>query len=109
VKLKNILPFWQSMADEENGGFYGEADFYGKPNKTASKGCILNSRIILWTFSAAYRILGNDAYKVYAQRARDYLSSAFLDTAHGGLYWLVDHTGLENILRIIPMANGTTN
>jgi len=81
------------MADEENGGFYGEADFYGKPNKTASKGCILNSRIILWTFPAAYRILRNDAYKVYAQRARDYLSSAFLDTAHGGLYWLVDHTG----------------
>jgi len=89
---ENILPFWQTLADEENGGFYGEADFYGKPNKTAGKGCILNSRI-LWTFSAAYRILGDDAYKAYAQRARDYLSSAFLDTAHGGLYWLVDHTG----------------
>jgi mannobiose 2-epimerase len=89
---ENILPFWQTLADEENGGFYGEADFYGKPDKTAARGCILNSRI-LWTFSAAYRILGDPAYKTYAQRARDYLSSAFLDTAHGGLYWLADHTG----------------
>jgi mannobiose 2-epimerase len=89
---ENILPFWQNMADEENGGFYGEADFYGRPNKTAAKGCILNSRI-LWTFSAAYRIFGDDAYKSYAQRACDFLSSAFLDTTHGGLYWLVDHAG----------------
>jgi mannobiose 2-epimerase len=89
---ENILPFWQNMADEGNGGFYGEADFYGNLNKTADKGCILNSRI-LWTFSAAYRIFGDDAYKACAQRARDFLSSAFLDTAHGGLYWLVDHTG----------------
>jgi len=89
---ENILPFWQGMADKENGGFYGEADFYGSPNKTAAKGCILNSRV-LWTFSAAYRIFGGDAYRACAQRARDYLSSAFLDTTHGGLYWLVDHTG----------------
>jgi mannobiose 2-epimerase len=89
---ENILPFWQGIADEENGGFYGEADFYGSPNKTAAKGCILNSRI-LWTFSAAYRILGGDAYKACARRALDFLSSAFLDTTHDGLYWLVDHTG----------------
>jgi mannobiose 2-epimerase len=89
---ENILPFWQNMADEGNGGFYGEADFYGKQDKTAAKGCILNSRI-LWTFSAAYRIFGDDAYKAHAQRARDFLSSAFLDTTQGGLYWLADHAG----------------
>jgi len=89
---ENILPFWQGMADEENGGFYGEADFYGNPDKTAAKGCTLNSRI-LWTFSAAYRIFGDDIYKACAQRAKDFLSSAFLDATHGGLYWLVDHNG----------------
>jgi len=88
----NILPFWQSMTDEKNGGFYGETDFSGKPNKTAPKGCILNSRI-LWTFSAAYRIFEDSAYKTCAQHARDFLSKAFLDTTHGGLYWLADHTG----------------
>jgi len=89
---ENILPFWQGIADGENGGFYGETDFYGKPDKTAAKGCILNSRI-LWTFSAAYRIFGNDAYKVCAKRSLDFLSSAFLDTTHGGLFWLADYTG----------------
>jgi len=88
----NILPFWQNMIDKENGSFYGETDFSGKPNKTADKGCILNSRI-LWTFSAAYRTFGDPAYKTCAQQARDFLSKAFLDTAHGGLYWLADHTG----------------
>jgi mannobiose 2-epimerase len=89
---ENILPFWQNMADGENGGFYGEADFYGKINKTADKGCILNSRI-LWTFSAAYRILSDEKYIGYAARAREFLSSAFLDKEHGGLYWLVDNKG----------------
>jgi len=89
---QNILPFWQALADEENGGFYGETDFSGKPDKTADKGCILNSRI-LWIFSAAYRLFGDSAYKACAQRARDFLSKAFLDTTHGGLYWLADHTG----------------
>ena len=89
---ENILPFWQRMADKENGGFYGEADFYGKVNKAADKGCILNSRI-LWTFSAAYRVFADENYKTYAAHARDFLSSAFLDKEHGGLYWLVDNKG----------------
>ena len=89
---ENILPFWQNMADGENGGFFGEADFYGKINKTADKGCILNSRI-LWTFSAAYRLLGDEAYRECADHARSFLTDALLDGEHGGLYWLVDHTG----------------
>jgi len=89
---ENILPFWQNMIDKEHGGFYGEADFYGKINKTADKGGILNSRI-LWTFSAAYRIFNDENYKTCAKQARDFLESAFFDKEHGGIYWLVDNTG----------------
>jgi len=89
---ENILPFWQGMADRENGGFFGEADFYGRINKAANKGCILNSRI-LWTFSAAYRIFKDDVYRQHAARAYEFLLSAFLDKEHGGLYWLVDNKG----------------
>jgi len=89
---ENILPFWQGMTDKENKGFYGEADFYGKIKKTADKGGILNSRI-LWTFSAAYRVFGDEQYKTCAAHAYDFLAAAFLDKQHGGLYWLVDHTG----------------
>ena len=87
-----ILPFWQGMADREHGGFYGEADFYGRKHTSADKGCILNSRI-LWTFSAAFRLLKDDAYRECAASAKDFLTAAFLDREHGGLYWLVDHTG----------------
>jgi len=89
---ENILPFWQNMTDKENGGFYGEADFHGKISKKAAKGCILNSRI-LWTFSAAYRILKEESCKIYADHAKDFLFNAFLDKENGGVYWLVDYTG----------------
>jgi mannobiose 2-epimerase len=89
---ENILPFWQGMADKENGGFYGEADFYGKADKTAAKGGILHARI-LWTFSAAYRLFPDEQYKLCAGYARDFLSGVFFDKAHGGLYWLADYTG----------------
>ena len=89
---ENILPFWQKMVDTDKGGFYGEADFFGKIKKAANKGCVLNSRI-LWTFSAAYRLFNDDSYKAFAGCARDFLYSAFYDKDYGGLYWLVDNTG----------------
>jgi len=89
---ENILPFWQNMIDREHGGFYGEADFYGNINKTADKGGVLNSRI-LWTFSAAYRLFKDEAYKTYADHAFDFLKKAFYDNEHGGVYWLVDYKG----------------
>jgi len=89
---ENILFFWQGMKDTENGGFYGEADFYGRIDKTKDKGCILNSRI-LWTFSAAYRLFGDESYKAAAKHAKDFLVSAFYDREFGGLYWLTDNSG----------------
>jgi mannobiose 2-epimerase len=89
---ENILPFWQKMADEQYGGFYGEADFFGKINKTSDKGGVLASRI-LWTFSAAYSLFKDENYKASAAHARDFLFNAFFDKEHGGVYWLVDNTG----------------
>ena len=54
----NILPFWMTtMVDRERGGFYGRITGEDVLEETASKGAILNARI-LWTFSAAYRLLG---------------------------------------------------
>jgi mannobiose 2-epimerase len=92
VVKENILPFWQGMIDKENGGFYGEADFFGKIDKTAAKGGILHARI-LWTFSAAYRLFKNESYKNCAAHAKEFLIAAFLDKTYGGLYWLVEHKG----------------
>ena len=57
VLENNILRFWlDKMVDLENGGFYGRIDGNGQLHPEAEKGAILNARI-LWSFSAAYRVL----------------------------------------------------
>lgn len=90
----NILRFWlQNMQDEEQGGFYGRIDGGGALHKDAPKGAILNARI-LWSFSAAYRVLGKDEYLCAARRAKDYILEHFLDKEYGGVYWSVDCKGL---------------
>lgn len=47
-----LIPFWMKLQDEEHGGYYGWMDSGLHVDKTAVKGCILNSRI-LWFFSNA--------------------------------------------------------
>ena len=57
VLENNILRFWlDNMVDHENGGFYGRIDGSCELHPDAEKGAILNARI-LWSFSAAYRVL----------------------------------------------------
>jgi len=48
---------------------------------------------ILWTFSAAYRVLRRDAYRQIAERAYCYLRDYFLDKQYGGVYWELDFRG----------------
>jgi mannobiose 2-epimerase len=89
----NILPYWMNkMQDLENGGFYGRIDGNEIVHKTAHKGAILNARI-LWTFSAAYRILKNPAYLKIAERAYQYLMNHFVDWENGGVFWELDFQG----------------
>ena len=93
VLEQNILPFWMNqMTDPEQGGFYGRMDNQGVLHPEAEKGAILNARI-LWAFSAAYRVLGNQAYLETATRAKDYFLAHFLDQEYGGVYWSVDYKG----------------
>lgn len=90
--MNNILPFWGSLIDNENGGFYGLAEFDGTIDKTYHKGCILNSRI-LWTFSTAYRLFKDEKYKLYADHAKKFLADYFFDKKRGGLFWSVEYDG----------------
>lgn len=89
---ENILPFWLKMQDKENGGFYGQMKGDGTLVKEANKGGILNARI-LWSFSAAYRVLGNPEYLEAATRAKDYILAHFIDPEYGGIYWELDCKG----------------
>ena len=93
VLTQNILHFWMTqMVDEENGGFYGRIDGQGVLHPEAEKGAILNARI-LWSFSAAYRVLGNPEYLTMATRAKDYIIDHFLDMDDGGVFWSLDYKG----------------
>lgn len=89
----NILPFWMNkMEDDEQGGFYGQITGNDELRPEASKGAILNARI-LWTFSAAYRLLKKPEYLKTATRAKRYLIDRFYDPEYGGIYWELDYKG----------------
>jgi len=89
----NILSFWlNKMQDQEHGGFYGQMKGDGTLVPTANKGGILNARI-LWSFSAAYRVLGKAEYLEAATRAKDYILNHFIDKEYGGIYWELDYLG----------------
>ncbi|MFT3740944.1 MAG: AGE family epimerase/isomerase [Breznakibacter sp.] len=92
-ELDQILRYWQTkMVDNEFGGFHGQRNHFDTLVPQASKGCVLNARI-LWTFLAAYRFTQNAGYLQTATRAYDYLVKYFWDKQHGGLFWELDHTG----------------
>ncbi len=93
VVENNILRFWlDNMQDRENGGFYGRMSGEGVLDKTADKGGILNARI-LWTFSAAYRVLRKPEYLEAATRAKDYILTKFYDEQYGGTFWALNYLG----------------
>lgn len=90
---EHILPYWMDkMVDHENGGFYGRITGEEQLMPQAEKGAILNCRI-LWTFSAAYRLLGQEEYLTMATRAKRYVLDYFYDTTYGGVYWSLDYQG----------------
>ena len=90
---ENILSFWlDRMQDREHGGFYGRIDGNGTLHPEAYKGCVLNARI-LWSFAAAYRVLGKQEYLDAALRAKDYFIEHFIDRENGGVFWSVDYMG----------------
>lgn len=93
VLQNNILRFWlDKMVDRENGGFYGRIDGQEVLHADAEKGAILNARI-LWSFSAAYRVLHDEEYLEAATRAKDYIIEHFIDKEYGGVYWSLDSKG----------------
>ncbi len=89
----NLLPYWATkMIDTVNGGFYGRVDAKEQVHPDAVKGGILNARL-LWTFSSAFRVLGDSSYLELANRARDYIMTFFIDKEYGGGYGTVKANG----------------
>ena len=88
----NILPYWMNqMTDEDHGGFYGRTGNEVLMPK-AEKRTVLNARI-LWTFSAAYRLLQQENYLATATTAKRYIIDHFYDRNYEGIYWSLDKDG----------------
>lgn len=89
---ENILPYWLELMLDPAGGFYGRRDGLDHLDPEAPKGAILNARL-LWTFSAAYRVLGDPCYREVADRAYIYIKDHFIDREYGGVYWSLNPDG----------------
>ncbi|MGN0554189.1 MAG: AGE family epimerase/isomerase [Oscillospiraceae bacterium] len=89
---KRIIPFWNALRDDENGGFYGFMDNKLKVNKKADKGVILNSRI-LWFYSSAYKALGEQELLDNAEHAYKFLKDHCYDKKYGGVYYMMTFDG----------------
>lgn len=105
--IHDLAPFWLALRDDERGGFYSYMTADLRLDKTADKGCILNSRI-LWFFSEMYSLcmdglisetkLQDEGYSSLdildsARHAFNFLKDAFYDSVNGGVYWSVTVDG----------------
>jgi mannobiose 2-epimerase len=88
----NILVYWMDNMVDPRGGFYGRRDGHDRLDTDAPKGAILNGRI-LWSFSAAYRVLGDARYLEMATRAKREIIDRFYDRQYGGIYWSLTPDG----------------
>ncbi|MDE7293342.1 MAG: AGE family epimerase/isomerase [Oscillospiraceae bacterium] len=103
--VNHILPFWNKLRDDENGGFYGQMDNDHNVDKKGTKGVILNSRI-LWFYSECCRVLGKHRPDIYedmkdkllgnARHAYEFLRDRCVDRENGGVYWLMNYDGTVN-------------
>lgn len=87
-----ILPFWKSLMDDEDGGYYGYLSYDLQLDRKAEKGCILNSRIT-WFFSNAYTLLKDKKILKEAEHAYAFLRDKCIDREYGGIYWSLTHDG----------------
>lgn len=89
---EHIIPFWSSLKDEENGGFYGYMGYDLKLDKKADKGVILHSRI-LWFYSKCYSVLKDKKCLELANHAFEFVKNHSIDYDNGGVYWMLDYKG----------------
>lgn len=88
---ERILPFWNKLRDDENGGFYGFVNNSLEVDKKADKGVILTSRI-LWFYSSCYRTLKEGYMLDNARHAYEFLKKC-VDNENGGIYWMMTYDG----------------
>ncbi len=89
---QHIIPFWNSLKDDVNGGFTGFMDSALNIDKNGEKGVILHSRI-LWFYSNAYMLLKDESLLEYAEHAYKFLTEKCVDRKYGGVFWSMNADG----------------
>ena len=102
--IKHIIPFWNSLIDEENGGFHGSVNHDLIVDKGGFKNAVLHSRI-LWFYSNCYDVLRDSAHLDMARHCYDFLIKYFLDRESGGVFWSVNVKGVP----VNPMKHAYCN
>ena len=98
ILRNDIIPFWNKLRDDENGGFYGQMDNDLVVDKQGGKGVILNSRI-LWFYSQCAIVLRESDKQAaeeclkYAAHAFDFCIDHCVDSENGGVYWMMKYDG----------------
>ncbi|MDR0593495.1 MAG: AGE family epimerase/isomerase [Bifidobacteriaceae bacterium] len=87
-----IIPFWQLLRDERDGGYFGHMDCDLVLNREADKATLLTSRI-LWFFSTAAARLDRPDLLEEAAHAYRFLASSCTDPLGGGVVWSVRRDG----------------
>ena len=90
--IKDIIPFWKRLRDDEYGGYYGYMDCDLQVDRKAVKGCILNSRIT-WFFANAYLLLRDESLLAEARHGYEFMQKYCVDKEKGGVYWSVAYDG----------------
>ncbi|VEU83306.1 AGE family epimerase/isomerase [Acholeplasma hippikon] len=83
ILIEEIYPFWNHLYDER-GGFFGDVKNDGTIQINASKGALLQLRI-LWFYSRLYQVYPKDEVKTYAKHAYDFVSK-YLITNKGTIW-----------------------
>ena len=89
---EHIIPFWKALRDDTYGGYYGYMDYDLNVDKTAEKGCILNSRIT-WFFANAYMLLKDETLLDEARHGYEFLRDHCIDKENGGIFWSMTYDG----------------
>lgn len=90
---ENIIPFWITTIDEDDGGYMLNHDVKGKLIGRANKALVTQSRTV-WFFSRLYRSpFGKPEHLEAAKHGYQFLIEKMRDPQFGGYYWEVNTSG----------------
>lgn len=93
---ERILPFWLSLEDKAQGGFYAKVAADLSIDKQADKSAILMTRY-LWALSAAYPVSETKGLLEAADQVYQFIVDYLLDEDQQGLFWSVSYDGQAKV------------